>query len=126
MCFHEIRFGRGAIARGIMKLPDLFEAEGVVRIAGLEGALRQSEGGLSDADRFREPVARSQHVELVVENAPQLLIALHRALPTLAQLAHQMPRQFLRRQRQRLTLVRVHVRSDEETRAPAHRSEETT
>src|SRR5205807_2765215 len=124
--FDEVRFGGGAIAGLVVKLPDLFEAEGVIRIARLEGALREGERGLSDANRFRKPVARPQHVELVVENAPQLLIAFHCALPTLAQLAHQMARQFFGRQRQRLAFVRVDVASDEEARAaadPASRSE---
>jgi hypothetical protein len=80
-----------------VELPEFFEAEGVVRIAGLERALRQGERGLSDADGFGEPVARAQHVEFVVENAPELFVALHRASPALAQLAYEMARQFFRR-----------------------------
>src|SRR5207237_9772015 len=39
--FDQVRFGGGAIAGLVVKLPDLFEAEGVIRIARLEGALRK-------------------------------------------------------------------------------------
>src|ERR1700748_2195101 len=60
MRLYQIWLGGGAIARGVVELPNFFETEGVVRIARFKSALRQSERGLCDANRFWVPVARAQ------------------------------------------------------------------
>ena len=95
--FDQVRLGGGAIARLVVELAELLQAEGVVAVAGLESALRQIERGLGDADCLRQPIAGPQHVQLVVEDAPQLFVALHSTLPTLTQLADKVLAPVLRR-----------------------------
>src|ERR1700720_1733886 len=75
--FEKIGLGLGAVTALIKKLAKLFVAECERALVVTERALGQLQKHFGDANRLRHGVGGAQHLELLVEYVPKLLLAFH-------------------------------------------------